>query len=56
MRPKRFRPLNSVNCVRLRNGPFDKLSTSFLIARPGIVAAAPAATSATVGTVVPVNG
>jgi hypothetical protein len=44
------------NCVRLRNGAFDKLSLTLTPARPGIVAATPAATSARVGTTVDVNG
>ncbi|WBQ05399.1 hypothetical protein [Kribbella sp. CA-293567] len=44
------------NCVRLRNGPFDKLSLTLTPARPGILAATPAATSARVGTKVDVNG
>jgi hypothetical protein len=47
---------DSVTCVRLINGPFDKLSLTFLVARPGIVAAVPSKASAPVGTVVPVNG
>lgn len=44
------------NCIRLRNGAFDKLILTLIPARPGIVAATPAVTSARVGTVVDVNG
>jgi hypothetical protein len=44
------------NCVRLRNGAFDKLILTLTPARPGIVAATPAATSAQVGAIVDVNG
>ncbi|MEV8377369.1 hypothetical protein AB0P21_31810 [Kribbella sp. NPDC056861] len=44
------------NCVRLRNGAFDKLTLTLTPARPGIVAATPAATSARVGAIVDVNG
>jgi hypothetical protein len=44
------------NCIRLRNGEFDKLSLTLLVARPGILTATPAVASARVGTVVDVNG
>ncbi len=44
------------NCIRLRNGAFDKLSLTLTPARPGILSATPAATSARVGTTVDVNG
>ncbi len=44
------------NCIRLRNGAFDKLILTILVARPAIVAAVPAKTSVPVNTVVAVNG
>jgi hypothetical protein len=44
------------NCVRLRGRAFDTAGLGWVVARPGIVGAAPSKTSAPVGTIVPVNG
>jgi hypothetical protein len=46
----------AVNCLRLRNGSFDIAGVVAEVLRPGIVSAVPSATSAKVGTLVPVNG
>lgn len=47
---------DAVNCLRLRNGNFDIAGVVADVLRPGIVSAVPSATSAKVGTLVPVNG
>jgi hypothetical protein len=45
-----------VNCLRLQTVPFDIAGLGLIVARPAIVSATPSATSAKVGTTVPVNG
>jgi hypothetical protein len=47
---------DALNCVRLRGRAFDTAGLGWWVARPGIVGATPSATSAPVGTIVPVNG
>ncbi|MFI6679760.1 hypothetical protein [Kribbella sp. NPDC050470] len=47
---------NDNQCLLIRNGPFNIATLGLIVARPGIVSAVPSATSATVGTIVPVNG
>ncbi|TDD29933.1 hypothetical protein E1218_03035 [Kribbella turkmenica] len=47
---------DSLNCLRITGKPVDIAGLGFAVARPGIVAATPSRTSASVGTVVPVNG
>ena len=44
------------NCLRIGGRPLDIAGRHLLVARPGIVSAVPSATSAKVGTIVPVNG
>ncbi len=46
----------SVNCLRIAGKPLDIDGLGVGISRPGIVSAVPSATSAKVGTIVPVNG
>ncbi|NIK61562.1 hypothetical protein [Kribbella shirazensis] len=45
-----------VNCLRIAGKPLDIAGLGVVVTRPGIVSAAPSATSAKVGTIVPVNG
>jgi hypothetical protein len=46
----------ALNCLRLEGKPFAISVLGLVVARPGIVSAAPSKTSAPVGTIVPVNG
>jgi hypothetical protein len=47
---------NSMNCLALPGKPYLIAGLGFFVTRPGIVSAVPSKTSATVGTIVPVNG
>lgn len=47
---------DAVNCLQVKNPPGEIIGLGIGVARPGIVSAAPSATSAKVGAIVPVNG
>ncbi|TDX08824.1 hypothetical protein [Kribbella sp. VKM Ac-2566] len=46
----------SINCLRIKSTPLDITGLGLAVIRPGVVSAVPSKTSATVGTIVPVNG